>query len=146
MKRVIVTIGLVLALAAPVLRAEADDRPDIQLKCRNGRFDAKVWLTPFKVENKCPNHSKQWVEIVFHDTDEDTWIINVAAGAKYKTGENTDPEFKVYARLGRGVFCGEDADVHYADTNHITTVYSKGSTWRAACDPNDERHTVVVSR
>jgi hypothetical protein len=103
----------------------------------NGKY-AKVWLSPFKVENKCGDHSKQWVEMVFHDTDEDSWIINVAAGTRYKNGATNYRDFQVYARLGRGVFCAEDADKNYADLNSVETVYRKGSTWRAACNPDDE--------
>ena len=70
MKRIIVIIGLGLALAASVLPAEADDRPDFKLKCRNGRYDAKVWLAPFKVENKCAARtSSQWVEVLYEQGD-----------------------------------------------------------------------------
>jgi hypothetical protein len=141
-KRVIVTIGLALALAAPVLSAQASDSPDWEMRCKNGRY-AKVWLSPFKVENKCGDHSKQWVEMVFHDTDEDSWIINVAAGTRYRMPWN-NPEFQVYARLGGGVFCAEAADKNYADLGSVETVYRKGSTWRATCNPDDERNTAVI--
>lgn len=41
MKRVIVTIGLALALAAPVLSAEAAGGPDWEMRCKNGKY-AKV--------------------------------------------------------------------------------------------------------
>lgn len=142
MKRFIVVVGLGLALVAPVVSAEAAGGPDWEMRCKNGKY-AKVWLSPFKVENKCGNHSKQWVEMVFHDTDEDTSIINVAAGTKYKMAWN-NPEFRVYARLGRGVFCAEDADKNYADLSSVETVYRKGSTWRAACNPDDDRNTAVI--
>lgn len=95
------------------------------------------------MENKCGDHSKQWVEMVFHDTDEDTSIINVAAGTKYKMAWN-NPEIKVYARLGGGVFCADDADKNYADLGSVETVYRKGSTWRAVCNRDDERNTAVI--
>jgi hypothetical protein len=150
-KRIIVIIGLALALAAPVLPAEADDRPDFKLKCRNGRYDAKVWLAPFKVENKCATRtSSQWVEVVYQQGDEDVYVWNVASGATHKPGQilGRDSAEKVYVRLGTGVFCYEDTDVHYVDTNGITTVYPKGSTWRATCDPEAARgrgYNVVVS-
>ncbi len=145
MKRFLVIIGLAVALAAPVVSAEAAGGPDWEMRCKNGKV-AKVWLSPFKVENKCGDHSKQWVEMVFLDTDEDSWIINVAAGATYKTAEPIYAEHTAYARLGRGIFCAADADKNYADLSDVTTVYLKGSTWRAACNPNDNRQTVVVSR
>jgi hypothetical protein len=142
-KRVIVIIGLALALAAAVVPAEAAGGPDWEMRCQNGKY-AKVWLTPIRVENKCGEHSKQWVEMVFHDTDEDTSILNVAAGAKYKAAWN-NPDFKVYARLGRGTFCAEDADKNYADLSSVKTVYLKGSTWRAECNPDDDRNYFVVA-
>jgi len=144
-KRIVVIIGLALVLAAAVLPAEASDNPDWEMRCQNGKY-AKVWLTPFRVENKCGLHSKQWVEMVFHDNDEDSWMINVAAGATYKTGEAISAEHKAYARLGRGIFCAADADKNYADLSDVTTVYLKGSSWRAACNPDDDRQNAVVSR
>jgi hypothetical protein len=149
-KRIIVIIGLGLALAASVLPAEADDRPDFKLKCRNGRYDAKVWLTPsLKVENKCAARtSSQWVEVVYQQGDEDVYIYNVASGVTYKGGQDLSSGEKAYVRLGTGVFCYEYTDVHYVDTNWITTVYPKGSTWRATCDPEADRgrgYNVVVS-
>ena len=144
MKRVIVIIGLALAIAAAVLPAQAAGGPDWEMRCQNGKY-AKVWLSPFKVENKCAVHSKQWVEMVFLDSDEDSWIINVAAGAKYQNGRTNYPSFKVYAGLGRGIFCAEDADKNFADLSSVTTAYLKGSTWRAACDPTDDRNTAVVA-
>jgi hypothetical protein len=103
----LVIIGLALALAAPVVSAEAAGGPD-------------------------------------HDTDEDSWIINVAAGTKYKNGRTNYSGFQVYARLGGGVFCAEDADKNYADLNSVQTVYRKGSTWRAVCNPNDDRNTATI--
>ena len=146
MKRIIVIIGVALALAAAVLPAEADDRPDFKLKCRNGRYDARVWLAPLKVENKCAARtSSQWVEVVYQQTDEDIYIYNVASGVTYKPGQILDSDEKVYVRLGTGAFCYEDADLHYADTNWITTVYPKGSTWRAACPPDSRDYNVVVA-
>ena len=146
MKRVIVIIGLALALAAPVVSAEADDRPDFKLKCRNGRYDAKVWLAPFKVENKCAARtSNQWVEVVYQQTDEDIYIYNVASGVTSKLGQILDSDEKVYVRLGTGVFCYEDPDLHYVDANWITTVYPKGSTWRATCPPDGRGYNVVVA-
>lgn len=142
MKRTLVIIGLALALAAPVVAAEAAGGPDWQLRCENGKH-AKIWLSPLKVENKCGDHSKQWVEMVFHDTDEDSSILNVAAGTKYKMAWN-NPDFQVYARLGRGIFCAEDADKNYADLSSVQTVYRKGSTWRAQCNPEDDRNWSVI--
>lgn len=144
------TITLLLAGALTTLGAVAADagspQPDFKLKCQNGRYDAKVWLRPFKVENKCATRlTSQWVEIVFHDTDEDLWIINVASGARYTPGYDADPDFKVYASLGRGVLCFEDPDVRYVDTNSITSVYPKGSTWRATCAPDSRGNEIVVS-
>ena len=143
MKRFIVIVGLALAVAAPVVSAQASGGPDWEMRCRNGKY-AKVWLSPFKVENNCGDHSKQWVELVFHDTDEDSWIINVAAGTKYKRSTSDYADVQAYARLGGGVLCAEDADKNYADLNSVETVYRKGSTWRAVCDPNDNRNTAVV--
>lgn len=143
MKRVLLIIGLALALAAPVVSAEASDSPDWKLRCNNGEH-AKVWLSPsFRVENRCGTHSKQWVEMVFHDTDEDTWIMNVAAGTKYKNGDHTNSDFKVYARLGGGTFCAEDADKNYADLGSVQTVYRKGSTWRAVCTDQDRNWSTI---
>jgi hypothetical protein len=142
-KRFIVVIGLALALVAPLVSAEAAGGPDWEMRCKNGK-KAKVWLSPFKVENKCSDHSKQWVEMVFLDTDEDSWIINIAAGTKYKNGSTNYPGFQVYARLGGGVFCAEDADKNYADLSSVQTVYRKGSTWRAACNPDDDRNWSVI--
>ena len=138
-----VIVGLALALAAPVVSAEAAGGPDWMMRCKNGK-SAKVWLSPFKVENKCGDHSKQWVEMVLHDTDEDSWIINVAAGTKYTNGRTNYPGFQVYARLGRGVFCAEVADKNYADLNSVQTVYRKGSTWRAVGNPDDDRNTALM--
>ena len=143
MKRIMIIIGLALAIAAPVVSAEASDSPDWKLRCNNGEY-AKVWLSPLRVENRCGTHSKQWVEMVFHDTDEDTSILNVAAGTKYKDGDQANSDFKAYARLGGGIFCAEDADKNYADLSSVQTVYRKGSTWRATCNPNDDRNTAVI--
>jgi hypothetical protein len=143
MKRVLLIIGLALALAAPVVSAEASDSPDWKLRCNNGEY-AKIWLSSpsLRVENRCGTHSKQWVEMVFHDTDEDTSIVNVAAGTKYKQGYH-NPDFKVYARLGGGTFCAEDADKNYADLGGVLTVYRKGSTWRAVCTDQDRNRSII---
>ena len=143
MKRIVVCSGLALALVAPGVTAEAAGGPDWQMRCKEGTH-AKVWLSPFKVENKCDDDSKEWVELVFHDTDEDTWIVNVAAETKYKPGRIDYPGLQVYARLGRGVFCAENADKNYADLTGVKTVYRQGSKWRAPCNRNDDRNTSVV--
>jgi hypothetical protein len=145
------TITLLLAGALTAVGAVAADagtpQPDFKLKCRNGRYDAKVWLTPsLKVENKCATGlSSQWVEVLYEQTDEDMYIYNVASGVTYKGAQRFSSGEKVYARLGTGAFCYEDADLHYQDTNGITTVYPKGSTWRATCPPDSRGHNVVVS-
>ena len=143
MKRFVVSFGLALALVAPGMTAQASGGPDWQMRCKNGK-QAKVWLSPFKVENKCDHDSKQWVELVFHDTDEDTWIINVAAETKYKKGQIDYPGLQVYAGLGRGVFCAEKADKNYADLTSVLTVYNEDRKWRAECNPYDSRNKWIV--
>ena len=90
------TIALLVAGALTTLGAVAADagspRPDFKLKCRNGRYDAKVWLTPsLKVENKCATGlSSQWVEVLYEQTDEDMYIYNVSS----RSDVQGHPEFQ----------------------------------------------------
>jgi N-formylglutamate amidohydrolase len=114
-----------LALSTIITPVQADSKPDYQLRCDNGKI-SKVWLNPFRVENKCSDHSKQWVEVHLHQADEDVWIYNIAAGATYKTKYKMTGWHRVMVDLGRGTFCAED-DGSYIDINGVVTVYRKGS-------------------
>ncbi len=140
MKKLIIlaAAAAILAVAMPA-QAKKTPAPDYMLRCQNGKY-AKVWLAPFKVDNKCGDHDKQWVEVYIQYGDEDVYVYNVAGGAKFAPGWSVDtrdnhPEWnpaKAYVVLGRGLFCLAD-NYAWVDINGITTTYRPGSTWRAPC-------------
>jgi hypothetical protein len=143
MKKLIVVIAAAAMLAVTMpARAEKTPPPAYSLLCKNGKL-AKVWLTPFKVDNRCADHDKEWVEVYIQFGDEDVYLWNVAGGAKYSNklkidrteNDSTGWGQRVYVSLDRGLFCMGDGYA-FMDINGIETIYRPGSTWRATCPDN----------
>ena len=139
MKRLVVAFAAAGMLVVTIpAQAQKTPPPDYSLRCKNGKF-AKVWLSPIKVDNKCGDHDKEWVEFYHQYGDEDVYVTNIAGGAKWVTREHIDKREngpdgwgdRVYVTLDRGMFCG--SSYAFSDINGIETIYRPGSTWRATC-------------
>ena len=137
MRRIVVAAFIILAMATP---AEAKTpEPDFKVKCKDGKY-AKVWLAPFRAENHCGLHTKQWLEVYSDTNDEDVLLWTIHAKVKkdpYKRFSLKANEVKV--RLGRGVFC-ETGDLL------IAVLYHPDSNWRPSYGEGCNRGSEYVGK